>query len=370
MSAQNPNFSNRTGEDFAFKPDTAQFKEVVKETYELKDKNGNVVCNAEVEFEPLAEDDKTEGKQRILKSFIIEKDGKFVDVLEIIGKDTYSKIICDSNELANFKFSYDDKVVRIPPLTNLYGIAIALHEFGHAQQSQDEFFKNSDHIIRGPVVRVEIKKDPMEYFSRIAKIFPELTAYLPPQETIKKMDDLKNLILDAKKAQDEMSDELKNSTDLIPERRVKLKNKMYKSFLLELDLNKEFGDKFEEIDAFIYKITRLIEQSHEKDATRRAFVLMEKIQELIDVDIMNTPIEVTRQTKKLLSDMCYSYNGNVPKKAKFAEETPKGILLAFLYSYGALGNSPMPNLKGSGKTENKEVSPSQIENALDQTPII
>lgn len=111
------------------------------EKYEYRDKNGELICLAKVEFEQATEFDllrnALEGG-RLLKSLILENGNASIDILSLANKHGAVITILDSSDFDCYAVL--DKEVLSHPLDSPLSIGVLLHELGHIEQYKDEYF--------------------------------------------------------------------------------------------------------------------------------------------------------------------------------------------------------------------------------------
>lgn len=147
--------------------------------YEYENAEGNYVCTAEVMLQEIPAADRKNGMEdwRELKDLRLykkdEPDSQPLDVLAETNKHNV-RIFVDPQSTRP-KYLHKARIAHVPPLDNLFGLTVTMHELGHADQMMD------DNI--SPYGSLYLKKKQLESFSaesmqyhiqRVLKLVPEL----------------------------------------------------------------------------------------------------------------------------------------------------------------------------------------------------
>lgn len=209
----------------------AEIKEqepITRREFDYRDKNGKLIGVAILELEnellPAAfpTNEGEPGKARILKSFVLkgEKAGKptEIDMLAFLGtREKRLAVHVAEQDLKNYCYQDESKRVTIPPLESPIDVAVALHEFGHAEQWNEERFKKITPLygfFKNPPKSSKELKTILEAVPEGQKLLPEHSlevleaAEESRDDTRKKLDALSEQIDKLKKENREQEDKL------------------------------------------------------------------------------------------------------------------------------------------------------------------
>lgn len=201
---------------------------IIRKEFEYRDKDGKLIGVAVLELDnellpatyPTNEGEP--GKARVLKSFILkgEKAGKptEIDMLDLLGtREKGLTVHVAEQDLKNYCYQNEPKRVTIPPLENPIDVAVALHEFGHAEQWSEERFKKITPLygfFKNPPKSSKELKTILEAVPEGQKLLPEHSlevleaAEESRDDTRKKLDALSEQIDKLKKENREQEDKL------------------------------------------------------------------------------------------------------------------------------------------------------------------
>jgi len=355
------------------------------ERHELKDKNGNVICVSVVEYWDETEQPYQETKDapaRQLKSFVLEKEGKSVSVLDLIVLHKPVRVFV-SSKAEEYYFNPSSRVLIVPPLDHSIGIAVTLHELGHAEQSSLAFFESINNSVRQISSRLSETRLPLftknleGIFADVVKNFPELLPYVPPPELFQKLDQLRNLAMGTSEIDQEIDTLEKNlngrllnldayigrspykiNQSQFDKRRAEAESRMVILKKQKSDLEKQLLEngkdnemikkEYEELAKPLEALLVMMEKAQERDATKRAFRVMSFIHAEIGADLMSPEVELTEKNSIFFrkNDECSDSTKRVADNLqKFGGFSAKGALISALGTYDALGKTPLPNTK-------------------------
>ncbi|MCX6715056.1 MAG: hypothetical protein NTX72_04540 [Candidatus Uhrbacteria bacterium] len=334
---------------------------VFTERRELKDKNGRLMCEIETDFVGSkfhTPKGLQELKIRELTGLRLKRDGKTIDIFNLI--DLHEKIgVYMSETFVPAAVGPASRKMILPPMDTPLRIAVALHEFGHAKQHEQPFFKKL--YMRG----VEDKKQMSQvssFYRRVKTLMPEWSGAVPSDEVLDEMDKL------------EHQDESKQDEEMILRRR--------RYFLLEqleevLDINeyKKIQNDIDELKELEKQLSVVIDagrnrlkaimklfplhQSYmqkygERDATKRAFKWMREINDQIQVDFSMMEEDEPLLPESLKQHCIESVQKSMKNVRQLGGMTVKGFLLKMLTTYDALDKIPVPSLRLLEQLEREE----------------
>lgn len=255
-----------------FHVDSKETGGLTTETYEIKDDEGTIICNATVEFEQeIIYDIKVSKKRlRLVKSFLINNGDKTIDVLKFTNIGSPTKIYCVLGKSSSSDYFSDSDLgcVVIPSPTSSSNIAAALHELGHAKQFDDDLYKSLVSI----KVNSPFCKNPKEYSERILKLIPEAKSQLPTAEQLEEMDKFVKKLSEIDERMDVIGHELEKIEEI---------NILVKERSLIAESLKKLLDPFSKNGDYLEKLL-------ERDATRHAFKWIKKINSQIDTKLSSS----------------------------------------------------------------------------------
>lgn len=140
---------------------TSEKKELILETQEILDANGERIATMEMAYEPgslscgesLRSGEEVHG--RALRELRIRNDAVTIDVLELANAKRHRvEVRVASEDLDNY--SYTPNIATSPPLRNAVDVAVLLHELGHADQKHTKEYGSLLH--RPPYNAEELEK--------------------------------------------------------------------------------------------------------------------------------------------------------------------------------------------------------------------
>lgn len=355
--------------------DKKENETVLHRSFDIKDANGNILCAANLDCATIP------GMTNALRvrSFNLEHQGKIIDVLKLVGLKEPVPITMHLTAQRNYSYGGKDKGVSIPQLDTPVNIAIALHELGHAKQYESSFFKQ----FQGPRQdkTYSWEDDPTDKMDKLIAAFPEATPYVSrvPEETMGEIKDvriklaiLKSKIEKVKKEYEERQDVLYAhisdpndalfvDTDYVhPESKnpewQKRKATLEAEFAVVQAERKLLEDQkegllkiFEEKSKPILELLKIPTRLKERDATRRAFQWMSRVEKEIDTELINSDSDnqvFGQPNEDNNSNMCVESTARVINiiRRSGTIRTKDRLLLA-LGSYDAFERLPVPNLK-------------------------
>jgi len=348
--------------------------------YELKDKDGKVICVSRVVYydnKELPVDEIGGVSACRLKSFAVEKDGK---EFKIIGPHDFSMpvniFVASKVDEGGFYMSREkgkkERALVIPPLDNPIGIAVALHEFGHLLQSHVVFFESVKDVLgefnSSGSARLPLFSDHLsEKFERLLKIFPELLPFFPSQDIFDRIDEFcelartfydvestdREIALLREKFKGEMPKRIRIETErdlaYYTKRKGELEKKVSGYKVSGYDVNKDgLATKYREITEPLKQILKIVAKVLERDATKRAFQIMGMIHREIGADLMSPEVDFSgmpynffKQQDDGCSESTMRVVGDIQKFGGFSA---RGALLSALGTYDAFDRIPVPNL--------------------------
>jgi len=302
-----------------------EIKRTVKENYQIKDGEGKIICNVIAEFEII----EGEKEGRMLKTFVIEKDGKFIDIFELINLEKPITIYISNTEN---NFNYKEKTAKIPEPSRPFAIAIALHELGHAKQSESDLY---DSMYKKFLNSPNAYTDPKKYFNNLKEIFPEASEYFPTDEQLKELKRLSNEIKDVDEQIEKYLDDGVYSEVITIETYKKLREQRE-------EIEKKFNLKMNNFIALLDLPSRILE----RNATHWAFKWAREIQKIVGVDILSVSDNLFIENLGKSLFFCHkSPRSVIGNPQRFGGNTPRVLLLACLDTYDALDKIPPPILK-------------------------
>lgn len=365
---------------------------LVVEIHELKDQYGKGLCFAEMKFFA----DHKEHERRVLVSFKLLKDKKIIDVLKLIDlkSPVGAIVLTDPRADDSFKYSHPKKsdqeefipTVVIPPLDSFVGIAIALHEFGHAKQMESPYFQTMNKLRNRKEGKIEVLA------KKFVGQFPELAPSLPSPEVfeeLRKLEMALDNIEQSIKARGDVFDRLDQQVkDLRLEisvlkdkirivgfiERIRTKSDLEQSVLHEdvtrkrlIDVGNELKVLYAARNAKKMQVRRagrpvrdflgIFKKIRERDATRRAFGWMIEIKRTIGLDIATAPVKKPTYAETYFARDPGSKESTkrvLDILARDKDVSAKNVLLDSLSSYDAFEKIPVPSLKRLEQMEHEE----------------
>ncbi len=350
-------------------------------SHEIKDKNGNLLCTARIEY--FGSTPESESGEKEVKGIILEHNGKSIDVLKFIDLKEPIRIFVTSAEDTKYRYHSDKKRAYIPTPDTPVGLAFSLHELGHAKQYQTVFFKKfkrqGDGGVSDDLLTFSWEDDPVEKLEKLKDALPELSI---PNISSDTMDAIKSLRIEIATTQSSMNtvvEKLKNTMKAYSEHvdlpedpdpsvfnwgdshpRALEKEWQEQKKELEDDQNKLQTEvsvikdrkagllkKFETLSEPIKKLLKIPTKLKERDATRRAFQWMLSIGKQLDTNLINAEIDpdsigFKNKEKNECSKSTARVMGIIEESRT---TTTKDSLLLALGTYDALEKIPVPSLK-------------------------
>ena len=338
-------------------PEQKETEPTFVETYELKDKEGNIVCRVESTYldEQSTEfSDLIQKKARRLKSIVLEKDGKRMDVMNLIGlkKQINIFVIFDLASQEQFGFNAKRGFVTVPKPDHPTSVAVMLHELGHAKQDEHPFYQSLREFIRVPKFELG-SENPRAFFSRLGVLYPELLKRFPDEAVFQKLDQIRKKAIPA----------LEEEQRLIELKRAEARGELKPFQLMRMKDDDAVSQKNKRAIVWQYQTalkelplaTLLVpEKLIERDATKRAFQWMQQITEEIKVDLASVNADEYALTSEEKGHCASSVQRSMKTMRQLGGSTTKGHLLKMLTTYDALDQIPVPSLKRLEQIEKEE----------------
>lgn len=350
-------------------------------SYEIKDKDGNRLCqiNLELKGGVLSRNNASlnrYGQTQEIRSIALEQNGKTINLLDLTQMSEPVQIYMHSETHSHGFFSPDSRNIVIPRPDNPIRIAIALHELGHAKQYENPFFKNQKRTKKDLAISWE--DDPRDKLNLLKELIPELDKKISeiPKEIMDHLLEIRldlasnhsrinTLDLKLRKVSDQIEDLLADPNDPDPifasffdeKTHPNAHDPNWQKQILQLrqegslireelvSLKEQQGKKENEFEMIILPIRDLLKtpsKIEERDATRRAFQWMESIREQIDTDLAAAPINPHEYELPSDSPCSESTTRLYSIINKQSEQKTKDVLLRALGTYDALDRIPMP----------------------------
>ncbi len=364
-----------------------------REQYELKDSEGNSLGFVNAEFASVLDDERLPEGTRKLSTCVLENNGKQVNLFDVVDTEQqYPVFITNGYKTPDDKpirFSYhiDQKRILAPPLDSSLGLSGLLHEFGHAQQFEEPFFQHMEDQMQWPTELVW-DKDPSQVFEEVRDVFPQLSDACPSDEQLEPIRDARLEILRAHAHVEAEEKKLSTFKDEVAsyKRETYLKwgdpwmDSIWKGRKEEYEQLKEKEERESEAlrDA-VDSQEKILQQANneyfaahktfdaiskpfndiflaplrysERDATRRAFKWMKRIQDEIDMNLfasINLP-EDAMADSNVTDDCVDSIKTGIDIAQGELVVSPRDYLIRALETYDALKKIPVPSRKDMAK---------------------
>ena len=347
----------------------------VRETHELKDKSGNVVGYTDAKyFDPL--NGRQEG--RLLETFELRQGDKKIDILGLIGLKPDVLIFVVKNPLDSNDFLYlsesdtaigkRKQTVFIPPLDSIAGIAIALHEFGHAKQYELPLFAGLSDLDSDGEGN-QLLKMQIESVKRLTASVEE--GWTEIQKNNNTLDELSKKLNGARNAisyyeaqmetiiffgKGKLKKQILQLTDFRDGLKHQGENLSRKTERL-LETQRLRLDELSKAEKAFKETLQISKQVKERDATRRAFKWMYEIKKKLNFNFASLPVPDPSYVQKFAKkdEGC---NSSTRRMLKLLEKdgnfSAKNMLLSYLASYDAFTKIPVPSLKRLEQMERDE----------------
>ncbi|PIZ94945.1 MAG: hypothetical protein COX81_02185 [Candidatus Magasanikbacteria bacterium CG_4_10_14_0_2_um_filter_37_12] len=378
-------------------PEKTRERAMVNEQYELRDSQGNAMGGVEAKFvfvEDEFKENQPTDRKRQLQSVELTYNGQRLDLLALLRIDPTVTRIFVTNEYqakdgvsANFDFNPTTNEVCIPPLDTAFGLAVALHEFGHVKQ-----FKNPKLRVIGEMA---IENETLEWFDdiddtlqKIERAFPELLVHLPEKTVLETLTETRlQLVLASSqlhKSLEMLAEKTSESEENIKqfalqqkavtnwssrllhdfgsqEQYEQLKNTEAKQMAthkealqmqlknLKRDLKEKqqkfklLKDQYKQLVEPLNELLKTPRRVMERDATRRAFVWMKQIKKAIGLDLTKPAQTSPEITRRLFHTYCEDSMDTMQGEIKNQGDiSSRDALILALKSYDALKKIPVP----------------------------
>lgn len=397
--------SKKTSKEAGVKVERKESEPTYVEIYELKDKAGKSLCQVQatyLDIAPVMHEELDHKKMRRLQSFQLVKDGNVVDVLEMVGlKKGVRMFVASQTEDSAYYFKPDDRAVVVPQLDHSFGVAIALHELGHAKQFENPFYSkisSTKEVNKHRLLNVK-DADLREWCKGTAELFPEMREKLPSEKQLdrrlrlrERLGRLNARVMKWKETSDRLNEKQNVFRNDLEQHERQLagftggqRKKYQESFATYQSKVKQFehhlGEynthiqtiserrnklvkKIKKIDVHILRVFQIHQKLQERDATRRAFQWMTQINKVLGVDIAGAKVEMpeSENMKKPFRkpNGCTESTARVMDNLqKFGGISAKGALLSALGTYDAYEKIPVPTrerLRQIAEEEEKQKS--------------